>query len=393
MTKRTSAYTAAVVLLCLLVFGTTSGQSIATKNDVRHISADSAVEMAFSDGGGAESARLRLHQSLLEAAELQRQHETGPPRHPLDPPSDFEEAKAKDLLPIQFTALQEMAKSAYIQEMAGFRAEVIGSYYAALLAEESKDVMDTAIETIKLHKDRAESLHAAGEVPEADVLRADARLESARADLASADSELERALLRLSAKIGLDMDEDLQLQGDLEMPHDVELSLEDNILQARKLDPGVIAARGELAAAEKEKALFIEHRGAYSQRRSYRKRSLAVDEAEHDLAMAESDIELQVRAAHSEISEAAARLDSAIRQVDAAERAGEMVALQYEAGLTTITEVLDATLEYRKARLGEVQASVGCLTALTHLEALLGDGVPDAQEKYEKVLTQIDQLR
>ncbi len=409
MIQKRAVITTAILVIALVAAAMAPGERSASgAHNPQHVTLETAVEQALAEGGGAERVRLNLHDSLLEAADLQREHETGPPRAQrltlpanedevsitLGAPTDFEEAKVEELLPVQFAAVRETARSMFVREMAGFRAEVIDAYYTALLARERKQVMEATIEVLQAHRDRSERLFAAGEVPEADVVQTEARLESGHGELVSAKSELDRARMELANKIGFELDAELTLEDELKRPAvETEMSLPDDLQAARALDPAVVGAQGELAAAEKEKELFTEHRGTYTGRRSYRERTLGIEEAEHELEEAGRGVEVQVRAVHSEIEEALGKLQAAERQMERAEKMEEMATVQYESGLATVTRVLDAALEAQEAQFAVQEAKVSCSMALARRDALIGEGVEGMEEEYRDILEEIEELR
>ncbi len=276
-----------------------------------------------------------------------------------------------------------------------YGGEALEAYYELQLEKERRKVSASTIDTLSAHRERAESLRGAGEVPEVDVLRAEAELDRARAELVRAEGEIEQARLRLAAVVGLDLKAELQLrEDDLAAPSSVDLDLQEDLARVRELDPGVSAARGEVAEAVTELELFVDHRGGYTRRRSYRERELAVEQAKHELRTANRRVELEVRSVHAEIAAALSIRDAVGRQVEPAERAEEMAMLQYEAGLVPITAVLDASLAHREIRMSAAEAEINCLLILTRRGVLLGQGaVEHAEEDYREASENIGRLK
>lgn len=394
------------VLGMLLLFLPSSGSEVAGE-EVQELTLDDAVERALRDGGRAKTAHLEMTESLLEAANLQREHETGPPRGqtmtlpgPEGPvritvgaPSDFEKAQVEKLLPLQFAMVRDVARTRYESQMAALRADVIELYYAALLADMAVDLHRDSLDRLEAHRSQAETLYSEGQVAEIDVVRARAEWSAGEAELVSAERTRDRALTALLDITGMDLDARVRLVEPGIAPSGEDFELTDDIERAISASPEVDSARGRLELAEKEEELFLEHRGGYTRRRSYRERSLAIEQAEHALIESKRAVQMQVRDLHFRLAEMESRREALSDQVGLASRAAEVASVQYEAGLTTVTDVLDSTVRLREAELAGRDAEIQYLIARAHRDSLMGEGVVDLQYDYQKVLAEIEELR
>jgi len=180
---------------------------------------------------------------------------------------------------------------------------------------------------------------------------------------------------------------------DFEIPDAQPGDIDDEIEKAAEVDASLISAKGQLAAAQKEMELFIEHRGGFSRRRSYRERELKVEKAEHEITEAKRDVKLRVFDIRSRIEETEAALDAATEQLKIAEKAEDVATVQYDAGLTTIGDVLDASVSKEEAELLKMEAAAGHLVVMALRDSMLGKGVDFVEDKYEETLNEIDELR
>lgn len=367
---------------------------------------ESVVEIVLWEGPGARAAWLSLLGSLLEAADLQHQHQLGPPRAgsvtlpgpegpvtiSLGGPTRLERARIEELLPLQFEMVREVALITYAREMSTLRAAAVGAFYDALLAEEALRLHHGALEMFRAHHERARALFDRGMVAEIDVINAEARVFLAEADLHGARVRLGRTHMRLRELMGVAPDAPLVIDGSLEYAPIIDADPAADIAQALSVSPEVVSAAGAVLLAEKELELFIGNHGGFSRRRAYRERTLAIEEAEHALQGVEREVQGEIRAVHDELSHLERRVEALTRHSQLMQRAADVAVLRYEAGLTTLIEVLDSTHGLHQAELAYMEGVVEHLVLRTRLESLLGLGVPWIDERIEEALGEIRDL-
>ncbi len=406
--KHSVRWAAVLTLGLLLLFVPSSAREAVGEEAAELLTLPGAVDRAMAEGDRGQRARLEMTEALLEAADLQRQHEIGPPRGQtmtfpgpndepvritIGAPTDLEKAEVEELLPLQFAAVRQVARARYSAQMAALRAEVIELYFGVLLAEMTVDLHRDSLQRLEAHQESAELLHERGRVAKIDVIRARAEVSGGEADLRAAGRARDRALLALRDTLGMDFDAQLALadppdasvSGELDLAADVQLAIE--------VSPEVQSAEAQVKLAHKEEQLFREHRGGYTRRRSYMARSLAIDRAEQTLGSTERVVERQVRELYSHLAEMDEKREALADQVELAARAAEVATVQYEAGLTTVTDVLDSGVRLREAELAQREAEVGHMIALAQRDALLGAGVADLDVEYDRIRAEIDELR
>ncbi|MFO8060948.1 MAG: TolC family protein [Bacillota bacterium] len=405
--RRYTSVVLVAVLSALLAAGAGAADG---EQRVAFLTIDSAVRLALSEGGRAEGARLRLTESLLQAANMEHEHEVGPPRSrsmtlpagegegesvsiTIFQPDKLDVARIEELLPLQFEAARDVALVTYIQEMAGARAAAINAYYTALLARGRMEVLEQSLLRVEAHHRRAEALYENGKVSEVDVFRSQVARAETRAQLRSTEGEFEAALVNLKEEIGLALDTPVVLEHTPEFTPVGELNLEQDLQRALEVNPGAAAARGNLVIAEKDMELFIETRGGFAGRRTYHECSLAVDSAMHELKQVERHLEAQVRNIHSRMPEIAGQIEARREQLELARRLEQIAGLRYEAGLGTVVDLLDASVAVREAEAAHLEAVVLHKMAAVEREVLLAEGVTDARDEFEQVLSEINELR
>lgn len=378
----------------------------AAADPVASLDLESAVGTALTEGPGARGAWLRLLDSLLEAADLQHQHEIGPPRAgsvtlpgpegpvtiSLGGPTKLEKARIEELLPLKIEVVREVARITYGQELSALRAAVVQAYYGALLSGEAVELHRRSLELFRAHHDRAQALYDRGMVAEIDVLNAEARVFLAEADLHRAQGQVGKAHMQLRELMGMSPDEPLAVDRSVQYTPLDDVDAAADISRALSVSPEVASAAGTVLLAEKELELFIDNHGGFPRRRSYRERTLAIEEAEHVLGEAERAVQARILEIHEQLPHLGRRVEALARHVQLMERAVDVAVMRYEAGLTTLTEVLDSTFGLHQAELAHVQSVVEHLLLRTQLESLLGRGVPWVDERIEEAAQEIADL-
>lgn len=90
---------------------------------------------------------------------------------------------------------------------------VATSYYDVLKAKKAVEVADTNLQRLKRHRDAAAARLRAGEVTKTDLLRAEAELSGAQAELTRAENNLRLAKVVLARVVGLSEDLEVSEQG------------------------------------------------------------------------------------------------------------------------------------------------------------------------------------
>jgi outer membrane protein TolC len=272
-------------------------------------------------------------------------------------------------------------------------ANVVGAYYGTTLASESVKTAEESMRSAEADLKRAEAVRDAGMATDADVLAIRVHLAATREQKIRRDADLTVARAALNEALGLPLDTEHELTTPLaamkEQPDSL-VELESEALRlrpdARQAEHGVEAAQSQLAAAKAARMPQISARAAFEADRqrfitraganffiggSLRwnlfdgnaAKSRVAEAASHSrLAEAQRDqlqqgVKLQVRKAHADRAAAEQRLDVADATVAQAEESLRIIKNRFEAGLTTVTELLraeTALLDVRTRRLAAI---------------------------------------
>lgn len=95
-------------------------------------------------------------------------------------------------------------------------AEVKQAYYAVLLAKEALNVFERVYENALLNAEKTERRHNVQKASDLDLVRSKTALANAIPDVYNAASSIALALWQLKAVIGMDLDEDIDVEGKLD---------------------------------------------------------------------------------------------------------------------------------------------------------------------------------
>lgn len=278
-------------------------------------------------------------------------------------------------------------------------ADVVRSYYGAILAASRATTLDAAARAAHAHVTQAEHLLEAGLVTRSDALMAAVRAGEVDAALVEAQADSVVARRQLGAIIGVTRGTSVAVPAAFP-PDEVSEALARDVLAAPPAERADVGgARASLAAAGLDVArtratllprvLSFARRDLNSsarpfggpanwtvgvmaswtpftgaaelaeQRAARARREAARAQLDGALAQAEVDVE---RTGHA-LRTALVRLDIARRAVSQALEAHRIVGRKYEGGLATVVELLDASAAETQARLGLSAARFGLLTA------------------------------
>src|SRR5690606_29363558 len=232
-----------------------------------------------------------------------------------------------------------------------------------------------------------------GTIAALDLAQAEAGLAQAQAEAFAAEEQAQLALLNLRELIGLPLDRQTSLASGVADWTPSHWDYDEDLAKALENSAQVQAAKGQLAVAEKDLELFREHRGGFQGRTTFRQRELAVAQALVNLEEAQRRTETQVRGIHSQLAQAALRVDAARRQAELARRVADLAHLRYEVGLATTVDVLEAEGTLLQAELGRLQALIGAHTAEAQRRVLVGETPPQVARRLENISRQVGELR
>lgn len=290
---------------------------------------------------------------------------------------------------------------------------VVQEYYGVIVAREQEAAANEALRAAEANEQRAEHLQQAGLIVDSDLLSARVFTAQMKDREIRAKNGMELARLSLGRELGMPPGERIDVTGDLREPASGESkNAEDWEKSALDHRPALQAARmaGEAATSAKKsaRAEFGPKLGVFAdverdglslagnggtnwtagarlqfnlfaggaQKAQLAEAQANENKAKHDLEWFRSGVLLEVRQAYLDAEAAAQRAAAARGAADQAKESLRIIQNRYEAGLTTITELLrgqSAQLDARTAYLSAVhdwrvaeaglQRAAGTLTA------------------------------
>ncbi len=287
-------------------------------------------------------------------------------------------------------------------------AGVVRAYFGVVVSQEGLGVAREAVRSAEADLKRAEALRAAGMATDADVLAIRVHLAAMREQEIRRSYELGVARAALNEALGLPLDAAHELSTPLvpaglkESPlAEQEASAEENRPESRQsrlaaelAEVQTEAARAALrpqvlfrASFEADRQRFLTRGGAnwfagafvrwnlfngFADRARIREASEAVARARAQQRQTSAALRLEVRKAYSEFKAAEERVEVASASVAMAEENLRIIRNRYEAGLTTVTELLRSQIALLEARLRRLAAVHDQRLAAAALELATG---------------------
>lgn len=271
--------------------------------------------------------------------------------------------------------------------------EVVRSYDAVLVLQEDLRAADQAAKTAEASAQRMETMHKAGLIVDSDLLSAKVFLAQMKDRQIRAQNNLAVASMDLAREMGLSLDASAQLTGSLAAPGMAAGTMRDWIQTALGQRPALRAAElqedamnQEKKAAKAELGPKVELFGSTErdamtlggpsgtnwiagarlevnlfaggvQKAAVAEATAKAAKAKHNLEWLRSGVQLEVRKAYLDVNAAAQRAAAAGGASEQAKESLRIVQNRYDAGLTTVTELL-------RAQTAQLDATTGYLSAI-----------------------------
>jgi len=292
---------------------------------------------------------------------------------------------------------------------------VVREYYGVMVAREEDAAASEALRAAEANEQRAEHLQKAGMIVDADLLSAKVFTAQMRDREIRAKNGVELSRLALARELGMAAGQALEVTGRLQEPAPIEQkSAEDWEKNALEHRPALQAAKlaGEAATSAKRsaKAEFGPKLAAFAdferdglsfagtggtnwtagarlefnlfaggaQKARLAEAQANENKAKHDLEWFKSGVLLEVRQAYLEAEAAAQRAAAARESAEQAKESLRILQNRYEAGLTTITELLRAQSAQLDARTAYLSAVHDWCVAEAGLERAAGTLTADS---------------
>ena len=296
--------------------------------------------------------------------------------------------------------------------------EVAQNYYAAVVAQENQLVAEEAWRTAQADLDRSQALRDAGMTTDADVLALRVHLAEMEDQRIRARNSLRLALARLNDVVAVPLETEYLLSTPLR-PAPVSASpsgarLEEYENQALRQRPEAKQAEMAVSLAEIESKLaravllpevtahgvfeanrqtFATRGGSdwmtgatlhlnlfhgFADRSRIAEASFATTQREQERQKTQSALRLQVRQSFWDLQSAGSRMEAAQAAIDQAEEDHRIVANRYEAGISTVTELLRSQTALSAAQFRLLAAIFDQRIAAVRLERAAGSLNPSS---------------
>ncbi len=293
--------------------------------------------------------------------------------------------------------------------------EVVRSYYGVLVLKENVKAADEAVKTAEASAQRMESMHKAGMLVDSDLLSAKVFVSQMKDRQIRAQNDLAVAEMQLARQMGTALDAPAEPAATLAEPGMSAKTVDEWIQIALEQRPGLRAAQlEENAMSEERKATRAEfgpkiglfgsaERDAMTlggpsgtnwtagarldfnlfaggaQKARVAEATANENKAKHNVEWFRSGVQMEVRKAYLDGNAAAQRAASARDAAEQAKESLRIVQNRYEAGLTTVTELLRSQTAQLDATTGYLAALQDWQVAQAQLERAAGLLTPESE--------------
>ncbi len=301
-------------------------------------------------------------------------------------------------------------------------SQVKKAFYSCLLAKESYAVYKEVYDNAEANYERTKLKYDAQKASDLDLARSATTLANAVPNVYDAANSVALSLWQLKAVMGVDLDEDIDVAGELydyasdmsALYSEADLSLEGNsslrqlAIQAEQLASTVRMQKYatlpslSLAFAYSYSAMandfeFKQYKwtpysyvgvslnvpifagGKYHN--NIKAAQVQVDELDLQRQESERQIKISIRQNINSMESALHSFDAADKAVESAQKAYDITQASYEVGSSTQTDLNDAQLALVQAKMTSAQSIYNYLTAKTSLEQTLGADDSQTEEK------------
>lgn len=306
-----------------------------------------------------------------------------------------------------------MVNEEYKNTRQSIALQVKQGFYSVLLMREIVKVNQQALEQAENHYENLKNLYERGMVSEFDLIRAEVQVSNFKPQLLQSENNLKIAKNNLRRILGLELDSEIEFEGDLTyMPFELksteqmleealqrrpdikQLYLQKQIMQKNvrmeKSDylPTLILAGNYQYQAQTDETFpatedFISSINAslqldfpifngFKTPARVQQAMVEVRKINYIIERALKSIELEIRGLVMKIDEALKRIESTSKTVQQAEKGYDIALVRYKNGLSTQLEVMDSQLALNRAKLAYLEAVYDYNTSLAALHKALG---------------------
>ena len=327
---------------------------------------------------------------------------------------------------ISLTTYGNYRKAAALEAVAKARAEiaarglvvtVVKAYYALVVAQRKYGTEQLAAEESRKFLDISQKLEKGGEVAHSDVIKAHIQFEQQARDLQEARLEMGKSRLELAVLLFPDFNENFSVVDDLQMPQALPQFSEAQALAGRK-NPDLRAALASVQAANHEvtsawgsllpsasidyfygidashfatrqfdpvAGQVVNNLGSSivasvqvplwnwgANRSKLKQADLRRNQARVELSFAQRQLLANLRTFYDEAETSRSELDSLQQSAELATESLRLITLRYQAGESTVLEVVDAQNTLTQARNAYADGQARYRAALATLQTVTG---------------------
>ncbi len=294
------------------------------------------------------------------------------------------------------------------------RVDLVKAYYATVLAEQGLTVTLEMFEMSRAYLEQVRAMHEQGMVSEYDLIRAEVAVANMKPMVTQAETGLDLAYKSLKNMLGMDLEQEIEVDGDLMDSGELLLGYEQAVqlanqqrVEFRQLDftrnlyeiqtkvhqrswlwPNFFASLKWETMAQKNDTEFAKYEflGGYGATvgvsiplfdglaSHHRAQQAKVDirNTQRARIQLERGVEMQVYAAQQEHEKAREQLEAALEARNLAERGYEIAEVRYSEGVGTQLEVLDAHSSLSNAKMNVLQAEYNLRIAKAEFDRAIG---------------------
>ncbi len=314
-------------------------------------------------------------------------------------------------------ALEAVAKARAEIAARGLVVSVVKAYYALVVAQRKYGTEQLAAEESRKFLDISQKLEKGGEVAHSDVIKAHIQFEQQARDLQEARLEMGKSRLELAVLLFPDFNENFSVVDDLQMPQALPQFSEAQALAGRK-NPDLRAALASVQAANREvtsawgsllpsasvdyfygidasrfatrqfdpvAGQFVNNLGSSivasvqvplwnwgANRSKLKQADLRRNQARVELSFAQRQLLANLRTFYDEAETSRSELDSLQQSAELATESLRLITLRYQAGESTVLEVVDAQNTLTQARNAYADGQARYRAALATLQTVTG---------------------
>ncbi|RQD72888.1 MAG: TolC family protein [Candidatus Syntrophonatronum acetioxidans] len=372
----------AIPLLLLLLLVIISGAGVLRAEDADNnkeaeppYSLEMVTELVLTDNQALERAEINVERAQVDMRRARLEADRLKDMDREDKKligSSYEVSVMEEIVPIQKEGEVHVKEAEKDQVEREERLTALEKFFSLQKAREQVGVAQKNNERVKEELERAKKLHEIGMATRIDELAMETALSEAESRVQGAESSLKIARMDLLKAMGMEMGR--EVEGDLILPREPEIDdvrdLEADIKRALETNPGIIQLQEALDISEriedKARRFYPPHVFIY--------REATLDRRDMEIALDQSreELEFALRLSNEGI-------EGNIQKITALEKARELsqenlsrAGVQFELGMVTSLEVLQALEELREMEFMLSEARCDLLLALEEYQVAAG---------------------